>query len=46
MTGDADQAWFWSLEWQKAERESDEDIAAGRVARADSVEELIASLKR
>jgi AbrB family looped-hinge helix DNA binding protein len=28
---DADQAWFWTDEWQKGEREADEDIAAGRV---------------
>lgn len=29
---DADQAWFWSPEWQKGEREADEDIKAGRVS--------------
>ena len=28
---DADQAWFWSREWQEGEREVDEDIRAGRV---------------
>ncbi|MBI2912586.1 MAG: AbrB/MazE/SpoVT family DNA-binding domain-containing protein [Chloroflexi bacterium] len=28
---DADQAWFWSAEWQKGEREVDEDLRAGRV---------------
>ena len=28
---DADQAWFWTQEWQEGEREVDEDIAAGRV---------------
>lgn len=28
---DAGQAWFWSREWQEAEREVDEDIRAGRV---------------
>lgn len=43
---DASQAWFWTPEWQKGEREADADIKAGRVYRADSVEELIASLKR
>lgn len=26
-----DQAWFWTEEWQKGEREADEDIKAGRV---------------
>lgn len=29
---DADQAWFWTPEWQKGEREADEDIKAGRVS--------------
>ncbi len=29
---DADQAWFWSREWQEGEREVDEDIRAGRVS--------------
>jgi len=29
---DADQAWFWSPEWQKGEREAEEDIRAGRLA--------------
>jgi len=29
---DADQAWFWSREWQEGEREADEDIKAGRLS--------------
>ena len=29
---DADQAWFWSPEWQAGERDVDEDIRAGRVS--------------
>jgi len=28
---DADQAWFWTREWQEGERELDEDLRAGRV---------------
>ena len=28
---DADQAWFWTEEWQKGEREVDEAIARGEV---------------
>ena len=40
------QAWFWTPEWQKNEREADADIKAGRVFRAKDVKELIASLKR
>ena len=44
---DADQAWFWTPEWQEMEREADEDIKAGRVygPYAD-VAELIADLKK
>ncbi len=40
-----DQEWYWSEEWQVGEREAREDIAAGRVIRANSVEELIEKLK-
>ena len=40
-----DQEWYWSEEWQVVEREAREDIAAGRVIRANSVEELIEKLK-
>ena len=29
---DADQAWFWTPEWQQDERKADEDIRAGRVS--------------
>ena len=41
---DADQAWFWTEEWQKGEREASEDIARGRVRRSTSGEEFIESL--
>ena len=37
-------AWFWTPEWQKAEREVDADIRAGRVKTFNSVEDLIADL--
>ena len=40
----SDQAWYWSEEWQAGEREAREDIAAGRVIHANSVEELIEKL--
>ena len=40
------QAYFWSAEWQEAERAASEDIAAGRVHEFDDPEELIASLRR
>ena len=29
---DADQAWFWTREWQTGEREAEEDIQASRVS--------------
>lgn len=31
LTIPADQAWFWTEEWQKGEREAEEDINAGRL---------------
>ena len=40
-----DQLWFWTPEWQKKEREADEDIAQGRVKEFESVEELIKDLR-
>jgi len=40
-----DQAWFWSKEWQKEEKEADEDIKTGRVRSADSLEDLMGKLK-
>lgn len=41
---DKSQAYFWSPEWQKAEREASEDIAAGRIRESHDVEDLIAKL--
>ncbi|MCX8103513.1 MAG: AbrB/MazE/SpoVT family DNA-binding domain-containing protein [Candidatus Bipolaricaulota bacterium] len=39
---DPDQAWFWTKEWQKGEREADEDIRAGRTyGPFDSVKEMM-----
>jgi antitoxin MazE len=42
---DKSQAYFWTVEWQAAEREASADIAAGRVHGFENVEELIASLE-
>ncbi|MGE0599753.1 MAG: AbrB family transcriptional regulator [Dehalococcoidia bacterium] len=42
---DPDQAWFWTEEWQKGEREADEDIAAGRVTRYLSDEDFERALR-
>ncbi len=43
---DKGQAWFWTKEWQQAEKEASEDIKAGRVNTFDSVEELIKDLDK
>jgi AbrB family looped-hinge helix DNA binding protein len=40
----ADQRWFWTERWQRMEREADADVAAGRVARFDTAEDLFADL--
>ncbi|MCX6374573.1 MAG: AbrB/MazE/SpoVT family DNA-binding domain-containing protein [Armatimonadetes bacterium] len=41
---DKSQAWYWTKEWQEAERQADEDIAAGRVKEFDTVDDAIAYL--
>jgi len=43
---DTDEAFFYTAEWQAAEREADEDIRLGRVSGPMSVEETIAELHR
>lgn len=43
----ADQAWFWSPEWQAGEREADQDIAAEDLSPVyGSAEEMFADLDR
>ena len=39
------QLWFWTTEWQKKEREADDDIAQGRVKEFTTVEELLKDLR-
>jgi len=39
-----DQEWYWSKQWQEWERQVDEDIAAGRVKKFGSIDDLIADL--
>lgn len=43
---DSDQAWFWTKEWQKGEKEADEDIKKGRVyGPFNNARDLLKSLK-
>lgn len=37
---DRSQAWFWTKEWQEAEKQADEDIRKGRITRLSSTDEL------
>lgn len=41
----ADQAWYWTPEWQEREREADADIAAGRVRSFGADEDFLAALE-
>jgi len=41
---DKSQAYFWTKEWQEAEKEASADIKAGRVKEFDSAEELFEEL--
>ncbi len=41
---DKNQAYYWSDEWQAAEKAADADIAAGRMKKFDNVEDLIREL--
>ena len=43
-TVDAEQAWFWSKEWQGAEKEVEADLRAGKVKKFKNVEDLIKDL--
>lgn len=40
----ADQAWFWTEEWQEGEREADEQATAGQGRYFGSAEEMFAAL--
>jgi hypothetical protein len=39
------QEWFWSKEWQAAERETEADLAAGNYEAFDTMEEFLAELQ-
>ena len=45
-TIDASQSWFWSKEWQEAEREAETDIKSGRAKKFKNIEELIKNLDK
>ncbi|GBF33785.1 hypothetical protein DCCM_2896 [Desulfocucumis palustris] len=36
-----DQSWYWTAEWQEAEKEADEDFASNRVHHFENVDEAI-----
>ena len=41
---DADQAYFWSKQWQAGEEQADRDIAAGHIKTFDTMDDLISDL--
>ncbi len=41
---DPSQAWYWTKEWQEAERKADEDLEAGRYKTFATMEEFLADL--
>lgn len=40
----ADQAWYWSEGWQRAEREAEAELEAGRYEDFESMDALLADL--
>jgi AbrB family looped-hinge helix DNA binding protein len=42
---DKSQAYFWTEAWQRAEREAEVDIKAGRVKAFDTLEDLLRDLE-
>jgi AbrB family looped-hinge helix DNA binding protein len=43
---DADEAFFYTPEWQAAEREADEDLVSGRYDDFDTMADLLVDLER
>ena len=37
---DEDQAWFWTKEWQKSEKEVEKAVRTGQVLKFDNVEQM------
>jgi len=42
----AEQAWFWTSEWQKGEKEAEKDIAAGKIKSFDNIDDLLEDLDK
>jgi bifunctional DNA-binding transcriptional regulator/antitoxin component of YhaV-PrlF toxin-antitoxin module len=42
----ADQAWFWTQNWQEGERTVDKHVAAGRVTVARDVDDFVAAMDK
>ncbi len=40
----ADQAWFWTEEWQKGEKEAQNDINSGNVKTFETIDDLLKDL--
>ena len=43
---DKSQAYFWTEDWQEAEKEAENDLAEGRVESYDTVDDLVARLEQ
>ncbi|HEY8453883.1 MAG: hypothetical protein FWJ70_17435 [Micromonosporaceae bacterium] len=46
VVANPDQAWYWTDEWQRGEREADEAIAEGRLVGTMTTEEFLAWVDR
>jgi AbrB family looped-hinge helix DNA binding protein len=42
----AEQAWFWSEEWQAKEREADDALAAGKSTTFETADDFLAHVER
>ena len=42
---DRSQTWFWSPDWQQAEKEASDDVEAGRIRTFDTAEQAIEALQ-
>jgi len=42
----AEQAWFWSKEWQEGEKEAEKDIASRRVKSFENIDDLLEDLDK